>query len=47
MRINVQPRELYLMHCGDLNGREVQKEGAIWVSMTDLFCYTVETNITL
>ena len=43
----VQYRELYLMHCGDLNGREVQKEGAIWVSMTDLFCYTVETNITL
>ena len=21
----VQPRELYLMHCGDLNGKQVQK----------------------
>ena len=32
------------MHCGDLNGKEVQKRGDICICMTDSFCYTVETN---
>ena len=31
----------YLMHCGDLNGKEVQKGGDICICMTDSFCYTV------
>ena len=37
-------RELHLMYCGDLTGKEVQKEG-ICVCIADLFCCTVETNI--
>ena len=36
---------LYLMHCGDLNGKEIQKRGDICV--TDSFCCTAETNTTL
>ena len=34
--------ELYLMHCSDLNGKEVQKGGDTCIA--DSFCYTVETN---
>ena len=37
-------RELHLMYCGDLTGKEVQKEG-ICVCIADSFCCTVETNI--
>ena len=35
------------MHCGDLNGNEVQKGGDICTCMADSFCCTVETNTTL
>ena len=36
-----------LMLCGDLNGKEIQKKGAICKRIADsLFC-TVETNATL
>ena len=35
------------MHCGDLNGKEVQKGGDIYVYMADSFCCTAETNTTL
>ena len=38
----VKLRELYLMHCSDLNGKEVQKGGDTCIA--DSFCYTVETN---
>jgi len=31
------------MLCGDLNGREVRKEGDICICMPDSFCCTVET----
>jgi len=40
-------KELYLMHSGDLNGKEVQKGGDICICMADSFCCTVETNWTL
>ena len=43
----VQHRELYLMHCGNLNGRAVQKGGDIYVCMADSFCCAVEANTTL
>ena len=39
--------ELYLMHCGNLNGREVQKGGDICTCMADSFCCAVEANTTL
>ena len=34
------------MHCGDLNGKEIQKRGdtGINICMADSFCCTVETN---
>ena len=35
------------MHCGDLNGNEVQKGGDICICMADSFCCTGETNTTL
>ena len=40
------------MHCGDLNGMEVQKGGVVSVFMlymcvANSFSYTVETNTTL
>ena len=33
-----------LMHCGDLNGKEVQKRGDMYVCIADSLCYTTETN---
>ena len=33
-------RELYLMHYGDFNGKEVQKGGDICICMADSFCWT-------
>ena len=47
LTITVQHRELYLMHCGDLNGKEIQKRGAICVCIADPFCCILETNTTL
>ena len=35
------------MHCGNLNGREVQKGGAVCMCMADSFCCAVEANTTL
>ena len=37
----------YLMQCGDLNGKEIQKRGDICICIADSFCCTVETNATL
>ena len=39
----VQHRELYLMHCGDLNGKEIQKRWNICIPIADLICSTVKT----
>ena len=38
---------LLIMHCGDMNGKEVQKVGDTCICMADSFCCTVETNTTL
>ena len=35
------------MHCGGLNGREIQKGGDRCICMADSFCCTVEANTTL
>ena len=35
------------MHCGDLNGKEVQMGEDVYICMADSFCCTVETNTTL
>ena len=35
------------VHCGNLNGREVQKGGDICMCMADSFCCAVEGNTTL
>ena len=35
------------MLCGDLNGKEIQKQGDIYTHITDSLCYTVETNMIL
>ena len=35
------------MHCGDLNGKEIQKRGDVCICMADSFCCAVETNTTL
>ena len=40
-------KELYLMYRGDLNKKEIQKGGDIWMRMVDPFCCAVETNTTL
>ena len=32
------------MHCGDLNGREIQKGGVICIHMADSFRCSVEDN---
>ena len=37
-------KKLYLMHYGDLNGKEIQERGDIRICITDSFCYTVEIN---
>ena len=34
------------MHCGDLNGKEVQRGGDRRINMADSFCCTVGTNTT-
>ena len=36
-----------LIHCGDLNGKEIQKRVDICIYITDSLCCTVETNTTL
>ena len=41
----VQHRELYLMHCGDLNGKEIQKGRDICICMADLLHSRNEHNI--
>ena len=35
------------MLCGDLNGKEIQKRGDMFLNMADSLCNTVETNTTL
>ena len=36
------------MFCGDLNKKEIQKEGKyVYIHITDSFCCTAETNTTL
>ena len=35
------------MHCGDLNGKEVQTGEDLCICMADSFCCAVETNTTL
>jgi len=35
------------MHCGNLNGREIQNREAVCMPIADSFCGTVETNTTL
>ena len=41
----VEHRELYLMLCGYLNGKEIQERGYIYLyTWADSFCCTVETN---
>ena len=37
-------RELYLTHCDNLNGKEVQKGGNICICVADSFCCTVEVD---
>ena len=32
------------MHCGDLNGKEVQKGEDVYICIADLLCCKVETN---
>ena len=44
---NVQHRELYLMLCGDLNGKGICKRGHIRTSRADSLCCTVEINTML
>ena len=36
-------RELYSVLCGDLNGKEIQKGGDMYICMAGSFCSTVET----
>ena len=39
MRTDYMAQELYLMLCGDVNGKEIQKRRGIHISMSDsLFC---------
>ena len=38
---------IYLMHCGVISGREIQKGGDICICMADSLCCTVEINTTL
>ena len=40
-------RELYLMHCGDLNGKEVQKGGSVCIRTADSFRWRTDANPTL
>ena len=36
-----------IMHCGDLNEKDVQKRGNACICMVDSFFYTAETNTVL
>ena len=40
-------RELYSVLCGNPNGKEILKRGAICICIADLLCCTAETNTTL
>ena len=37
----------WMVLCGDLNGKEIQKRGDIYICIADSFGCTVETNTTL
>ena len=39
--------ELYLVLCGDVTGKQIQKRGDICLRIADSLCCTVETNTTL
>ena len=43
----VQHRELYLMHCGDLNRKEIQKKEDLHIHVADPLRCTVDSNTTL
>ena len=43
----LEPRELYSVLHGDLNGKEIQNRADICICMADSFCCTAETNTTL
>ena len=45
MRTDYMAQELYLMLCGDINGKEIQKRGDICIHVADSLCCTAETNI--
>ena len=47
MRTYCIAQELYLMHCGDRNGKEVPKGEDICTCVADSFFSPVETNTTL
>ena len=47
MGTHCKHRQLYIMHGGVLNGREIQKAGDLCICMTDSFGYTVKANTTL
>jgi len=42
---SVQHKELYFMHCGDLNGKKVQNREVTCIA--DLFCCAAEANAIL
>ena len=42
-----QHRVLYLVLCGDLKGKEIQKRGDVCIRTADSLCYIAETNTTL
>ena len=42
----LQQRELYLMLCDELNNKEVQKGGDVYIS-ADSHCYILQTNTAL
>ena len=39
-------KKLYLIHCGDLNGQEIQERGDMHTFAADSFCITVKINTT-
>ena len=47
MRNYCKHRELHSILCGDLNGKETQKEGIYVYIFTDSYCCTAETNTTV
>ena len=38
----IQPREPYSVLWSDLNEKEIQKKGDMWIHRADWLCYTVE-----